>query len=318
VPQRRHTAAATAEAARLTVLAESDEKAFVALATEMLASGARPLREAALRALGEHPAPGCRASLRALFHELCADGPRRDQAATMRMQVVRILTEVGGAHDTDIAVRACDTSEVVLGDDTTRNLRALGLRLLARVNPELFPYIAVEHLDDRSDFNTEPANTAFQLLAATGFLPSVYQWLIGTGAYSSMAAELLPLLSEAPPEVVARYVRRSLQGAIRSGDDTLSIALADAIVQREMAESYPALGELMRAKISDELYNYLAVLLAGTNRPPLLAILERELHRGRRPKAVAEALAIRPTPESRAILERWEDGEPYEDGGDPA
>lgn len=280
----------------------------------MLASGRRPAREAALQALGEHPAPSAREALHALFYELSGDGPRRDQAATMRMQVVRILTGIGGHRDADIALRACDTSEVVLGDDTTRNLRALGLRLLATVNPDLFPYIAVEHLDDRSDFDTEPANTAFQLLSATGFLPSVYQWLVGTGASSAMAAELLPLLADAPPEVVARYVRRSVHGAIRSGDDALSIALADAIVQREMDDSYPALAELMRAKVSDELYNYLAVLLAGTNRPPLLAILERELHRGRRPKVVAEALTIRPTPESRAILKRWEDGEPYEDG----
>lgn len=316
MPTRRRRSASTADAARLTVLAQSGEKAFVALAAEMLASGMRPAREAALRALSEHPAPLAREALRALFYELSADGPRRDQAATMRMQVVRILTEIGGPSDTDIAVRACDTYEVVLGDDTTRNLRALGLRLLATVNPDLFPYIAVEHVDDRSDFDTEPANTAFQLLAGTGFLPSVYQWLAGTGASSAMAAELLPLLSDAPPEVVARYVRRSIQSAVHSGDDTLSIALADAIVQREMDDSYPALGDLMRAKISDELYNYLAVLLASTNRPALLAILEGELHRGRRPKVVAEALAVRPTPEARAILKRWEDGKPSAAGED--
>jgi hypothetical protein len=49
------------------------------------------------------------------------------------------------------------------------------------------------------------------------------------------------------------------------------------------------------------------MLLASTNRLALLDILEQQLHRGRRPKLVADALSVRPTPEQRAILQRWED-----------
>ena len=69
---------------------------------------------------------------------------------------------------------------------------------------------------------------------------------------------------------------------------------------------YPALASLMSGRISDELYSYLAMLLAGTNRAPLLAILDEQLHRGRRPKLVLAALTVRPTDEQRAIVERWE------------
>jgi hypothetical protein len=63
---------------------------------------------------------------------------------------------------------------------------------------------------------------------------------------------------------------------------------------------------MLSAKISDELYSYLAMLLAGTNRPPLLEILEAQLRGGRRPKLVLEALNVRPTDEQRAIVKRWE------------
>ena len=63
----------------------------------------------------------------------------------------------------------------------------------------------------------------------------------------------------------------------------------------------------MFARVSDELYAYVAMLLAGTNRPALLSILEDQLHRGRRPNLVVEALRVRTTPEQEAILRRWED-----------
>ena len=85
--------------------------------------------------------------------------------------------------------------------------------------------------------------------------------------------------------------------------------LAETIVQDEITDAYPSLARLMSSKVSDELYNYLAVLLASTNRPPLLAILEEQLHRGRRAKIVADALRIRRTDETAAVLRRWEDGD---------
>lgn len=127
---------------------------------------------------------------------------------------------------------------------------------------------------------------------------------------------MLELIDGTPRPIVQRCITRAFDVALRTEDERLASALAETVVEQEVEDSYPALAALLRAKISDELYNYLAVLLAGTGRPSLLAILERELRRGHRPTVIAEALAIRPTPPSLAILKRWEDGEPYDDAAE--
>jgi hypothetical protein len=180
------------------------------------------------------------------------------------------------------------------------------LRLLAQAAPDLFPYLAVEHLDDYGGIDGEPANTAFQLLAGSGHCLPIYQWLLAGDRDPALVASAFELLGDAPQVVMERYVTRTMEAAIRRAHEPLYTVLAEAIVQREIEAAYPALSELMFAKVSDELYHYLAVLLAGTNRAPLLAILEDQLRRGRHPKMVEAALRIRTTPEQEAILRRWE------------
>ncbi len=227
----------------------------------------------------------------------------------MRTTIVRILEAADDVRDTDIAVLACDTFETVLGDDLSWQLRTHGLRLLADLSPELFPYLAVEHLDDVHLGGSEPANTVFQLLAGTNNHALLYQWLISGERSPSLIAVVFELMTDAPRDVLARYVARAMTIAIRTENDPLAIVIAEAIVNGEMEARYESLGALMSAKISDELYSYLAMLLAATNRPVLLAILERQLHSGRRPRDIEDALRVRTTPEQEAILKRWEDGE---------
>ena len=147
--------------------AGDDDAAYRAYVRELLASRDRLAREAALEALVERPLPAARAALRELYAELDADGPKRDQGARMRVAIVRILATGGDVRDTDIAIRACDTFEKILGEDGSWQLRTYGLRMLADASPELFPYLAIEHLDDVYLGGSEPANTAFQLLAGT-------------------------------------------------------------------------------------------------------------------------------------------------------
>lgn len=269
----------------------------------------RLAREAALEALVERPLPALRDALRELYEELDADGLKRDQGARLRTAIVRILAAGGDVRDADIAIKACDTFEQVLGDDLSWQLRTHGLRLLADASPELFPYFAVEHLDDVHIGGAEPANTALQLLAGTNNHALIYQWLISGEHSPAMVTPVFELLRDAPREVLSRYVERAITIATRTADDALAIVIAEAIVNGEMDARYDALGELMSAKISDELYTYLAVLLAATNRPPLLAILEQQLHGGRKPRAIEDALRVRTTPEQEVILKRWEDGD---------
>jgi len=297
------------ELSRLKVLRAGDERAFRDHAMELLASGDRLAREAALEALVERPLPAARDALRSLYFELAADGLKRDQGATMRVAIVRILQQIGDVRDRDLALNAVDASEIAFGEDIAWRLRAHGLRLLADVAPDDFPYYAAEHLDDRGGADGEPANTAFQLLAGTGHYLPIYQWLISGDRDPPMVTAAFELLADAPRAIVQRYASRAMDLARRRGDETLATVLAETIVRLELADSYGALSELMFAKVSDELYNYLAVLLAGTNRPELLAILEDQLHRGRRPKVIADALRIRPTPEQDVILHRWEAGD---------
>lgn len=174
-PGRRNTAATTA-IARLTVLAASDEPAFVALARDLLASRERLTREAALDVIAEHPAPALRDPLRSLYFSLAADGLKRDAGARMRSSIVRALTAIRDVRDGDLALHAAGTREGAFGDDLSWQLRAYGLRMLARIAPQLMPFIAVELLDDLSGPNAdEPAATALELLAAAGHDVAIYQ-----------------------------------------------------------------------------------------------------------------------------------------------
>ena len=306
MPAKRR--AASPELSRLHVLAAAGGPAFIEHAVELLASRDRLGREAALAALMEHPDAAARDALRALYGELDADGLKRDQGAGMRESIVRILTSVADVRDVDIAVRASSTSEIMMGQDVARRLRAVGLTMLARIAPDVLPYYAIEHLDD-VDPQTgewEPATSAFSLLAAMEQYVPIYQWLLDVDRSPSMLPGVVELFTAAPPAIVQRFVERALDTAIRREQESLCIVLAESVVKLELTDSYDALASLLSGKISDDLYAYVALLLARTNRPPLLAILEQQLRAGRRSALVIEALEVRTTPEQQAILDRWE------------
>jgi hypothetical protein len=308
-PKKR---ASNVELSRVKVLAAGDERAFLAYAIELLESGDRLAREAALEALVGRPLAGAREALRALYFELAADGLKRDQGAMMRVSIVKILQAIDDTRDRDIAINAVDAQEIVFGDDLSWQLRVHGLRLLADLAADVFPFYAIELLDDYDELavrGMEPANTALQLIAGTRNHLALYQWLVSGEHAPVIVAGAFELLADGPREIAERYALKTIEKARRSEDDALPMVLAETIVRRELRGAYDGLSQLMSSKISDELYNYLAVLLAGTNRRELLAILEEQLHRGRRPKVVAEALRLRSTPEQKAILDRWESGE---------
>ncbi len=311
MPPKKRPAAS--ELSRLTILAAGDDPAaFAAYALELLASGDRMAREAALEALLERPVAGTRDALRALYVELGAQPDKLDPGAHLRTAVARLLLAAEDARDLDIGLRAADTYERSMGVDSTANLRSLGLRIIAFADPDLFPYVAAEHINDASTFSPEPANTALQLLAANGHEVSVYQWIISGMHDPALIEAAIDLLHDAPAIVMSRCLAQLTRDAIAKKDEPLLTKLAETIVERELEGAYASLPSIMQSGISKELYSYLALLLAGTNRPPLLAVLEEQLSQDilRRP-AILDALRIRTTPEQAAILQRWEDsGEP--------
>ncbi len=224
------------------------------------------------------------------------------------------IRHIGDTRDEAIALRACDTYEMAFGHDSARLLRAEALKWLAQWSPDLFPYIALEHLsdypdDELQDTENEPSNTAFQLLANGDDFPLIYQWL-RANAGSAHLPRVFELFTGAPTAIVSRFVEHAVGDALAAGDEPMCTLLAESIVGREIEAAYGALASMLAAKkISLELHAYLAMLLAGTNRPPLLAILEHELFRGRRRDTIIEALHIRTTPEQAAILKRWDERE---------
>ena len=298
--------------ARLKVLASADDAAFLGFVMELLASPKRLDREAALEALVERPLPAARDALRTLYADLDDDGAKRDQGAPQRTAILRYLMAQPLPGDADIAARASETVEILLGDDVTAGLRALGLRLLAHVAPDVLPFYAVEQLAESERQRSvprddgEPTATALRLLAATGNFPALYQWLLGPGHGSPNLVRAFEAFSDAPPAIIRRYVGREVTVALRRDDETLLTVFAETIVQLELGDAYEVIGHMMVAKVSDELYAYLAMLCAGTNRPPLLTILEQQLHTGRRPQLILEALRVRTTDEQRSIIKRWE------------
>jgi hypothetical protein len=306
MPKRR--SAPNTRAARLTVLASANSSEFLPSVLALLASPQRLDREAALEALAAHPLPEARVPARDLFLELHADGAKREAGGAMRGQIVRILRAIGDVRDRDIALLAAGAHEIAFGDDTTWRLRAEALTLLAATAPDIVPFVAVEQLGDATH-DGEPAKTALALLAGAGHYLPIYQWLLAADPADPLVPIAFELLVEAPPDVVARYASATLGRAARAGNEGLVMMLCEAIVRIELEGCYASIGEAMFAKTSDELYAYLAMLLAGTGRAPLLALLDDQLRRGRRPRLVAEALRVRPTPETEAMLRRWEDGD---------
>lgn len=301
---------ASHDVSRLKVLAAGDEQPFLECVSELLASGDRLAREAALDALLERPLPRLREQLRTLYFEVGSEGEKRDAGAHLRTGIARILLAGEDPRDIDIALRAADTREKAMGVDCTANLRALGLRIIAEADPVLFPYVAVEHIYDSSEFSPEPANTALQLLAATGHEVSVYQWIVRGMHDPALIEAAIDLLHDAPAIVMSRCLAQLTRGAIETKDEPLLTKLAETIVERELADAYPSLSSIMESAISKELYSYLALLLAGTNRPALLAILGEQMeHDIRRRPTILDALRVRTTPEQATILKRWEEAE---------
>ena len=300
---------ASHDVSRLKVLAAGDEQPFVECVAELLASGDRLAREAALDALLERPLARLREQLRTLYFEVGSEGEKRDPGAHLRTGVAQILLASKDARDIDIALRAVDTRQNSMGVDCTAHLRALGLRIIASADPVLFPYVAVEHVNDFSEFSPEPANTALQLLAATGHEASVYQWIVSGIDDPALIEAAIDLLRDAPAIVMSRCLAQLTRGAIETKDEPLLTKLAETIVERQFADAYSSLSSIMESAISKELYSYLALLLAGTNRPPLLSILDEQMeHDIRRRPSILGALRVRTTPEQAAILKRWEDG----------
>jgi hypothetical protein len=302
--------AASHDVSRLKILAAGGEDPYREYVAALLASGDRMAREAALEALIERPLPKMREQLRALYFDIDADSEKRDPGAHVRTGIAQVLVAGEDPRDIDIALRAVDTREKSMGADCTANLRALGLRIIAKANPELFPFVAVEHVNDSSTFSPEPANTALQLLASTGHEASVYQWIV-TGVHEPALLEAaIDLLHDAPALVMSRCLAQLTRDAIESQDEPLLTKLAETIVEREFEDAYASLASVLDSPVSKELYGYLALLLAGTNRPPLLAILGEQMERDiRRRPAIIDALRVRTTPEQAVLLKRWEDGD---------
>lgn len=307
MPPKKRT---TSDLSRLKVLAAGDEQAFTAYVLELLASGDRLAREAALDALIERPIPRLREQLRALYSDVDRDAEKLDPGAHLRTRIARLLLTGEDTRDVDIALRAVDTYEKAAGADATANLRSLGLRIISAADPDLFPYVAAEHIDDSSAFSPEPANTALQLLAATGHEVSVYQWIVSGAHDPALIEAAIDLLHEAPAAVMSRCLAQLTRDAIVKKDEPLLTKLSETIVERALEDAYASLSSIMQSGISKELYGYLALLLAGTNRPALLSILGEQLDLDiRRRPLILDALRVRTTPEQAEILRRWEDGD---------
>jgi hypothetical protein len=246
-----------------------------------------------------------------VYIDLHADAPKSDRGGDQRGAILRYLLKQPHPGDAEVAVMASGTYERDnSGEDNTYNLRLLGLRLLGHIlPPALLGYFAAEHLDDVTPHGgDEPAATAIGLLADSGNHVALYAWLRGAAERASPnLLRAFEALTDAPPEIVRRYIEQEIGTAVARNDEAACMVFADAIVKLEIEQAYTAISAIMNARVSDELYSYIAVLVASTNRPGLLTIIEEQLQPGGRTHLVLDALRIRTTPEQQAIIKRWED-----------
>jgi hypothetical protein len=299
----------------ITELAERlKESGDPALALELLAATtARSHVESALvvlnrATLGDKARPALRERLDFYFAH-----PDKDRGATLRETLLRLLLEIGHPDDRDQYLRGLALYEGIPPTpriDVAQKTRTAALIGLAGIDPDLAQLYAVKFLSevkDTSDFSSEPALTALNLLVRYERWHPIYAYLLLLGEYKpeyadvvSRALESLP--ADFPAALYAAAARRFIErdGAVEQ------TGIVGYVVEHRRADLYPLLEQILSKTANGDLHRYAVIQMAAARDPALNAqlIALAKLSPLERVGNFTEALALVPGSEETLALLR--------------
>lgn len=216
--------------------------------------------EALVATVDGEPTAAERGALRVAFRR--ANDPGIDRSGVLRTHAVRLLGRVPGAADRDLFVEATRTFCRDTGVDTSAELRGLGLRALAEVDPATARWIAAERIEDPEPPNQEPHRTALAVLAAHGDHLLIRAWLdrrpipVPIEVAAAAEAELVAVMPAS---------EWALRAPSRLGDERPleTITAAEAVVAVPRTDLARALAALLAGITGEDLFRAVAMTLAA-------------------------------------------------------
>ena len=268
--------------------------------------------EAALQVLAENPVPEVRALLLNLYKYYEEDVTKRDQGATMRAFILKVLRDTVRKDDVPLLERAASSIEFMPPgrfDEIAMGLRSAALITLNEIDSALAAYHAVRLLNDEhtSKMSGEPAVTAAQVLATQrNYLP-LYQYITQPGEkISEVLAECIRNSVDLPLSLLEKLVAE--YG--RSNGDAVLIGLFDLIlVHRANANFEEFLTNFLTTTRNYEVYRYLVLAILTSGQKALITKLV-EVANGesdpRRVPILLEVLAVtgQHDPQIKALLKK--------------
>lgn len=226
-----------------------------------------------------------------LYDYYDAAGIKRDPGSPLRSAILVALFSVAESSDSTLAEHAAMTYEFLppSHEESVSGLRAAGLTLLSKLDPELAHYHSVRLLNDphTSHMSGEPAVSAARHLADYRHSLPLYAYVLrGLGESESLPevmGECLRSLPEAPLSVIddllARYTAISPRlntPFYESRNDIELVGLFDLLLAHANRNSYLTFIEaFLRTTRRLEVYRYLVSVIVAQHQPLTWTVLQR-------------------------------------------
>jgi hypothetical protein len=252
-----------------------------AIALRLLAATTAPSHvEAALAALSRAVLDdSARPVLRDRF-DFYMDYTDKDRAATLRETFVRLLAGIGHPDDLDLYLRALSVYEgvpPVPKIDVAQKLRSAALAALAEIDSDLAQLYAVKFLGEpgeTSDFSSEPALTALNLLIRYQRWQPIYQYLLLVGSYKPEYADVVSRALETfDPEFPSALYAAAAERFIERDQPVEQTGIVGYVVEHRRAELYPLLEQIVASTRFGDLHRYAVIQMAAARVPALNALV---------------------------------------------
>lgn len=232
--------------------------------------------EAALQVLAENPVSEMRPLLLSLYKYYEEDITKRDQGATMRAFILKVLRDMVRKDDVPLLERAASSIEFMPPghfDEIAMGLRSAALITLNEIDSALAAYHAVRLLNDEhtSKMSGEPAVTAARVLAMQrNYLP-LYQYITQPGEkISEVLAECIRSSVDLPLSLLEKLVAEYR----RSNSDAVLIGLFDLIlVHRANASFGDFVTNFLTTTRNYDVYRYLVLAILTSGQKALITKL---------------------------------------------
>lgn len=241
------------------------------------------------------------------------DNKEKDRGATLREALVRLLVGIGHPADLDLYLRALSVYEGIPPTpkiDVAQKLRAVALVGVSEVDSELAQLYAVKLLGEvahTSDFSSEPALTALNLLIRYERWHPIFQYLLLIDGYKPEYADVVSRALEAfPVEFPAALYTAAARRFIERDQPVEQTGIVGYVVEQRRADLYPLLEQIVAATQNGDLHRYTLIQMAAARDPALNAILFEQAKRSPLPWVAhfIEALELVPGSENALALLR--------------